>query len=544
VSAPDRAKSIAAAASRWAPVVVGLAVTVGLVVRRQVVGPLWEPRGADWGMWYASVAWLFHDVQWPPVRWPLWGVSTALVAEVLPAPLHVTAMVQSMACTGVAAGATFALVRPIAGAAAAIAAVLLLALHPITLEMGSWLGAYAMWAATGPLAAAALAASVRSRSTAPWWVAGAAFGTCLAVQEKGILTAAGMVPAIGIALWLAPRRGRAFFALAAPGLVLALAYFLFPEPLASLDAQATLQSAGQPAPPPGVAAIDAGAPETAQVMSPTASTGWIFGRHMGPATLLALAQKGFAPISAEVTWAHRQKLSFVLGESFPGADPRLPWLVAVVGVLLLVGLLVRRRADLLVAVVALAGVFVSGYPALNSDFNLRFILAQAWVLPAAVGLALGQGRGARVVVPLVAAAILLGPFRQASTWQWDDSPLFSKVDREARLAGRIWLDLERDFPGVPVDVQSPFEGGALAVDGRDGRYLSGFDLAAEPVAADHWVIVSAPRAEDVRAGSPAAALGLTSAAGAPVALGARRVAAVWPKDDARSLCLLTSDPPP
>jgi hypothetical protein len=38
VSAPDRAKSIAAAASRWAPVVVGLAVTVGLVVRRHGAG--------------------------------------------------------------------------------------------------------------------------------------------------------------------------------------------------------------------------------------------------------------------------------------------------------------------------------------------------------------------------------------------------------------------------------------------------------------------------------------------------------------------------
>lgn len=518
----------------WPPLWVGILVTAGLAARRQVAGPRWEPRGADWGMWYASAAWPFHDVQWPPVRWPLWGFSAAFFDWMSPAPLHVDAMLLSMICTGVAAAAVFALVRPLAGSVAAIAAVLLLVLHPMTIEMGGWLGSYAMWAATGPLIAAALATAVRTRSTTAWWVAGVAFGGCLAVQEKGILTAAGMFPAILIALAVTPDRRRALVGLTVPGVVLALAYFVFPGPLASLDAQATLQADGRPAPPPALMIVDE---RLGQPDAPTATEGWIFGRQMGPGTLVGLAKKGFAPLPEATTRAHEAKLAFVLRESFPGADPRV-----LVGIGLLAALaLLRRRVDGLVGVTALLGVVASGYPALNSDFNLRFVLAPAWALPALLVLGLPR----IPLVPALLVAALVGPARVQSSWQWDSSPLLRALDPVGRLTAQVWLDLDRRWPGVPIDVQAPFEGGALAVDGRDGRYLSGLDLGREPGSPDHWLLVYARVAADPKlVGHAADALSLTSDSGAPVAMGRRRIAMTWAKEGGSALWLLTPDAPP
>ena len=539
-----------------------LMVVGALVARRQYLRPLWEPRGADWGMWFASAAWPFHDVQWPPVRWPLWGFSAAFLDQLSPAPLHVDAMLLSMLCTGLAGAATFAVVRPLAGITAAVCGVALLLLHPMTLEIGGWLGGYSMLAMTGPLVAAALASATRGR-TASWWVAGAAFAVCLAVQEKGIVNAIGMVPAfvVAIALQFRARGGReaarSVWRVGAPVAVLALAYFLFPGPMASLDAQATLQNEGHAAPPPAMVMIDKSKPME-QPASPTATTGWIFGRQMGPMTILGLAEKGLAPPTKETSAVHAAKLRFVLAESFPGADKRVVGIFVAAGLLAFLAAFAQgvraRRWDAMVAVVALVGVVASAFPSLHSDFNLRFLVAPGWALPAL--LASGLGAAGRWVVAGTSAArwtgpaaaalgtlLMVGPYRKGSTWSWDDCPIFAKAEPNEHLAGQIWLDLEKGWPGVPIDVQSPFSGGALAVEGREGRYLSGLDLSIEPATPSHWLILPAPMGRET-VGAPAATLGLLGDDGRAVNLGARRIAAVWPGGGSSAIVLLTPDAPP
>lgn len=548
---------------RHAPTLaVFLVVVGGLIARRQHLRPLWEPRGADWGMWFASAAWPFHDVQWPPVRWPLWGFSAAFFDQVSPAPLHVDAMIVSMICTGVAAAATFALVRPLAGWIAALCGVALLILHPMTLEMGGWLGGYSMWAMTGPLAAAGLAAAVRGRSSA-WWVAGVALGVCLAVQEKGILTAMGMAPAFALGLLIEARRtsrrgaGLAAARVLLPVAVLALAYAVFPGPLASLDAQVSLQTDGRPAPPPQLAVIDK-SKTIEQPDAPTATQGWIFGRQMGPMTIVGLAKKGLAPHSPATDAEHAAKLRYVLAESFPGGDLRVVPVLAGAALVAAIGALTRllreREWDATVAALALLGVVASGLPALRSDFNLRFLLGAVWAIPplAVMGFAFAgrlvgaPASAARFTGPaaaLLGTALLGGPFRVATTWMWDSCPVFLKSEPNEHVAGRVWLDLQKGWPGVPIDVQAPFKGGALAVEGRSGRYLSGLDLAIEPAAPDHWLILPSRASRNV-IGKPASALGLTSMRGESIDTGERRVAAAWPTEGNLSLFLLTPDAAP
>jgi hypothetical protein len=287
---------------------------------------------------------------------------------------------------------------------------------------------------------------------------------------------------------------------------------------------------------------------------------------MGPSTLLGLTRLGLTHPSDSVRSDHRSKLRIVLADAFPGADPRVLTGVAGISALALLGALVRavRRAgaDATVAVLALLGVVASGIPALDSDFNLRFELASAWAVPALVGLgaaAVGSAldtllavirradgrRWARSAVPLALAGAILGPGRKASTWQWDTSPLLRPAQGIDRVPAKVWFDLQARWPDVPVDVVMPFDGGALAIDGRDGRYLAGPDLAENPAAADHWLIVTAAaRPDGASVGLAGDVLGLASARGGPVALGARRIAAVWPRDGSSALYLLTPDPPP
>jgi hypothetical protein len=403
----------------------------------------------------------------------------------------------------------------------------------------------------------ALGVTRGARTGRGWWIAGVALGACLAVQEKGLLTVAGLVPAIPLAVAtgggvanVSARVRRALPGLVLPGAILAAAYLAFPMPLSSLDAQLQLQVTGLGA-HSGLAVLP-GSDLTSRADPP----GWIFGRQMGPSTLLGVARLGMRPTDRFVRRDHRMKLGIVLTDAFPASDPRFLALLGALSGAGLVGAIVSalrgRGTHGLVAGVALAGGAASGLPALNSDFNLRFELASAWAVPAL--LAMGAGavgalpaallhrdtRRAAGIAAVATTFVFVGPARGWTTWQWDASPLFLQSEGHELLAGQVWHDLQQRWPHVPIDVLRPFDGGALAIDGREGGYLDGPELDSVPPAADHWVILPARR-NAASIGQPAAALRLTTHEGRAVRTGERWIAMTWAIDPVDALYLLTPE---
>jgi hypothetical protein len=297
--------------------------------------------------------------------------------------------------------------------------------------------------------------------------------------------------------------------------------------------------------------------------------GWIFGKQMGPSVLFRLASSALRAQPVDVQAAHARKVDLVFRESFPGASPWVLPLLGGTALAAFVGAVVRARpgrggpgrADALVGVVALLGVGATVLPALHTDFNLRYILAPLWAVPAVVALALGvatdgaldtlarlvpSGRAhglsrvrpwLRAAVPLAAGALVLGPLRVPSSWDYVGSPLL-EVGRESEaLAARVWYDVQAGWPDAVIDVHRPIAGGILAIDGRGGRLLGQQDLAEAQTEPDRWLLaVTEPGAAAPTVGQTAETLGLR--ASPTLALSRRRIAAFWSRETGEHLVLL------
>lgn len=488
---------------------VGIFASILLIVDRHLTAPTWHPTGSDWDLWYASAVALTEDMTYPSTRWPLYGMVTAVIDQLVPGPLHRDAMLVSLTATGLAGGGLYCLVRPLFGRVLALVGVSLVLAQPWVREHAAWIGAYALWAMCGVMTVVALRRAAAGSTRAWWWVGGLVAAD-FAVLEKGVLLG-GALLVLTFGTWVAvSRRWRDLGRAAVPFMALALMYVVFPYDLASLDTMATLDVT------PGAPPVPGGA----QTLNPDAG-GYVFGRSMGPVTLwnTALLLASRPPAGIEVGLARLQ-------QAMPGVGQESVVLLAVgasvaAGWALVMGFF--RRPDT-VSWLGLLILLVTGLPALRSSLEIRFLLPSLLVAPllALAPLGLVPGRLRLLSLGLLPLVLWSGSPWAGSPWRTSLREL-NHADVLDRFAARVWYDVARDHPDAVIDVSSPRKGGLLLIAGRGGRILPSPDLLGETLDPDHLLVVFSPRA-NVIPGQTGDTLGL--ATGGPP-LGRRRVLNTW-----------------
>jgi hypothetical protein len=521
------------------------AVFAGSLVVRSREHPDWTPSGSDWDQWYTSALALTAPMPFPQMRWPLNAWVILGVDTLGPGPLHVSAVLASLAVTALGAAGAARLGLRLLPAPAALTAVALAYAHPRVATLAGGIGPYPLWAAAAVCTVAALVEALATGSLVWWAACGLGWAAGMASIEKGVgiglaLGALlGLVAAVGLLRGPAAQRRAAWrplVAFALPVAALVLAYATFTVPLWSLDDMIHLSLA----PTSGVARAQ-----------PPGTSGWVFGQRMDPITLwntlqLARSNTGaMATIGIEPLGGLRVPDGVLRGAVVLGA------ITAVVA-----GGAATRR--LLARSGGRHEAGAEGTTRENPGIGSAAPIAAGWAgvgvillatIPAALTTAVPQ---VRFLLPafLVGPLLLFAPFAllpRRAAWlallalplclhprsPWAGSFWFAPAS-DARpsliddaLFVRVYRDLERLAPGVPIDVAAPRTGGLFLLGERGGDPLPRPDLTGVKLTPERGIVFVVTGA-NFAVGAPATNL--------PVAPGAadltgRTVLATWGTPD-------------
>lgn len=464
----------------WITPLVFVASLVFQVIRHQLTDAAWIPGGTDWDQWFQSALAFFGQAPYPPNRWPLYGALVAALHVVTPGALFIKAQLVSHVATAAALAGLFRLSRPLVGLPGALAVAALAGTLPMTLELGDWSNAYPLWGACMVWAVTAMVEGARTRKLGWWVAAGLCLGLQMAAMEKGLGPGL-LLGALLVALlvWSGGRRLVNAAGAAAPMVVLALCYVLFPHPLMTLEAAALSDAdtycimrgptvAGQFPDPPATAHpfFDPKVP----VPDRYTTGGYVFGRSMGPlASLRALKVVGALTSTEQKLAVHRKSLS-MLRATFPTVGLALLLCMALAPAL---GLWLERRRwrRVLPGWLGLGAIVAANYPALMSAPDPRFLL------PAF-----------SVVAVFVITPVVIWSRAWASTWRWaaaaaclvallPGSPWWGgdtvraallKMEVPGHRAMSLRHEVAKTLPDVPLEVMVPTRFGVLLLDGREG----------------------------------------------------------------------------
>ena len=506
---------------------------VVMVVRQQLSDPTWVPHGADWDTWYQSVAAIGHPgIKYPANRWPIYALFAAFFG-LLPGPLHVNVQVASLTATAGSVAGVFLICRTLFGLPGAITVAVLTVTLPIVAMLSSWMSAYPLWATAAVWAVAGLVEALRTGRRGWWVVSGAGVATVLAVMAKGLGIGLALLALVGACTLLTGRKclgnlGR----VAIPLVLMSLLYLLFPSPLLTLDAQASMQSTelGPPANarvptargrgergPPGsqgpftdpaaIPVMDAAVtPEQQRALF---EDGYIFGRSMNPVRIyntLTLVKK-----SPEEQESRLRAAISRLDRMFPTFDQSLRhWMLAggAAGLLWSVVFFFwkgrrgwRRAAAPLAGWLGLLGIIAGVLPSLLSLFTPRFLLPAFVVAPiffvAPVALL------TRWTPFLSWSSLLLIPIALVQATPWPDSPWLQggAVYDELRVveipipeAVSLWYTLAQEYPDADIYVMTAPDQGLLTLQDRDGTLFGGDPrftvIADEPPKPSQYILTS------------------------------------------------------
>lgn len=519
--------------------------------------PSWVPRGADWDSWILSALAITVDVPYPMSRWPLYGgLTAALDLALVGQPIFIAAQLCSMFVTAVMIMALWRVARALIGAPGAWAMAPLTLMFPTVLEQAVWANGYALWCAAAAVAVMGLVELARGEDQRWALVSGAGVAGVLAVMDKGLglglmllglagLTVAGLAARAPAGARLGVLGRLSAFGLG-PVLALALAYAVFPEPLASLDAQVRIAEGSRA---PGVMPTGDGGrllppPTTPGGGSLLDEGGYVFGRSMSPATVLQAVR---ATDAGEAARAERLTRSLDdLRATFPGASREVLWGLGLGGLTLLgVGLLGLRRGRPGALVGALGlGVTVAGVlPALYAEnLQLRFLTPALTLTPL---LALAPLAALTRRLPILrysplALALWLGLVWEESPYRRSDLVLHNMANGGAELATRVWYSLDRRLPDEVIHVMEPVRGGLFLLEGRGGAVLE-TPQATPPQ--DGWLVIWHQGQLDPSqvVGAPASVLDLSRFA-AQSEIAPRRIATVFTEDVLRGWLVLLAPP--
>lgn len=527
----------------WTALVFGGALVALLGVQARQ-NPAWVPRGADWDSWIWSAMALRADLPYPMSRWPLYGALVAALDAVLGQPVFVAATAVSVLATAGLAALVAHLTHRLFGAPAALATAGLTLAFPLTLELGLWANGYALWSASAALGVAALAGLADTGRPREALLAGLGIGGTLAVMDKGLgvgLGLAALAALVVVGRALAADRGERLRGLAslggaalAPVLALALGYRAFDPPLASLDSQAHITTISPLRPGQVPPAAHQRAVEGLR------TEGYVFGRSMGPGTLLRTARLAGTPGPERA--ARQERSARLLTESFPGLAALGPWPWVGGGAALLAGALLawrRQGPGALVGVLGVGVVAAGVTPALAAEtLQLRFLApGLAWLplgLLGPVALFTHRTRGLRWAPVGVALALGLG--WEAGPWQQRDPVLGHMATGGGELAARLRYWLDRALPGEVVHVADPVRGGLFLLEDRGGRVLEG---PHPQLPVEGWVLLWVPGQLDPArlVGQPAAALPQL-----PASAGERTIANLFTQDPVAGWLVLLTPP--
>lgn len=519
--------------------------------------PSWVPRGADWDSWILSALAITADVPYPMSRWPLYGgLTAALDLALVGQPIFIAAQLCSMFATAVMITALWRVARALIGAPGAWAMAPLTLMFPTVLEQAVWANGYALWCAAAAVAVMGLVELARGEDQRWALVSGAGVAGVLAVMDKGLglgllllglagLTVAGLAARAPAGARLGVL-GRLSALGLGPVLALALAYAVFPEPLASLDAQVRIAEGSRA---PGVMPTADGG----RLLPPSMRAGggslldeggYVFGRSMSPATVLKAVR---AVDAGEAARAERLTRSLDdLRATFPGASREVLWGLGLGELTLLgVGLLGLRRGRPAALVGALGlGVTVAGVlPALYAEnLQLRFLTPALTLTPL---LALAPLAALTRRLPILrysplALALWLGLVWEESPYRRSDLVLHNMANGGAELATRVWYSLDRRLPDEVIHVMEPVRGGLFLLEGRGGAVLE-TPQATPPQ--DGWLVIWHQGQLDPSGiiGEPASVLDLSRFA-AQEEIAPRRIATVFPEDVLRGWLVLLAPP--
>jgi len=509
--------------------VVFLVALAVMVARQQMEDSSWIPQGADWDTWYQSAAAITHSgIQYPPNRWPAYGLVGALFG-ILPGPLHVNLAVASLAASAGAIAGIFLIGRTLLGLPGAVAAAALTLTFPIVAELGSWTSAYPLWATAAIWTVAGMVEALHSGRRGWWYVAGAGAAMVMAVMAKGLGIGLVLLGIIALSSLLDGRRclgnlGR----VALPILLLSAIYLAFPSPLVTLRAQIAMQTPDLGPPPDARAPTARGnetknQPERAARTQPTGTptiadtslgpterselfeNGYIFGRSMNPWRIYETLNQ-----NRQATTNQGRRFRDSIGRLtrlFPTADRNLQgWLLAGGAAGLLGSLLYllwtgrrgwARAAAPLAGWLGLLGIIVGVLPSLLSLFTARFFTPVYFILPfffvAPVALLTRWTRWLSWL-PLVLVPLAIIP-----STPWTDSPWLhgdavrselKAVETRVEEGVLVWYSLRQEFPDAHIYVTTAINQGILALQGRSGRlatvdprFLTPSD--AQPSASDY-----------------------------------------------------------